>query len=160
MSTATALIQDAYDSIGRGSVLISTDTTLLDRALLDLISILEDLRLNEVILSDTVSGTTTTIVTPTALSDELDEPKAARLHLVNMLAVTVASAARANPADMQLLPPLSYSRDALTRLYRAHVIPNKVPSKLLPRGQGSRRDRINGTFFDGEALDNDATSTT
>ena len=159
MSTAREIIQDAYDSIGRGSSILATDTTLIDRALLDLISILEDLRLNEIILEETVSGVTTTISTPSALDDALNEPKASRLHLVNLLAAHVAAAARANPADMQLVPPIPYSRESLTRLYRKHVIPNKVPSKLLPRGQGARTDRMFGVFFNGESIDDDATAT-
>ena len=159
MSLASEIIQDAFDSIGRGSSILPTDATLTARGLLTLISILEELRINSIILAETVDGTTTTVATPTVASSELNEPKASRLHLVNFLAIHLAAAARAKPEDMQLLPPASYSREALTRMYRVHVTPNKVPSKTLPLGQGASRGRGQSTFFNGQALDNDSTST-
>ena len=159
MSLASEIIQDAYDSIGRGSSILSTDATLTSNGLQVLISVLEELRINNIILEETVSGTTTTIATPTAASDELNEPLAARLNLVNLVAAYLATSARAKPEDMQLLPPASFSREGLSKMYRQHDIPNKIPSKTLPRGQGSRGGRVSGAFFNGEALANDATPT-
>ena len=57
MSLASAIIQDAYDAIGRGSEILTTDASLTNRALLDLQSIMEELRKNGVVLEETVSGT-------------------------------------------------------------------------------------------------------
>ena len=158
MSLASAIIQDAYDAIGRGSEILTTDASLTNRALLDLQSIMEELRKNGVVLEETVSGVTTTIALPTATTDELDEPVAARMHLVNILAVYSATHSRVDLSG-QSLPTIPQSEARLDRMYKVHTIPSKVPSSLAPKGQGSRYGRNSATFFDGTALDDDLTST-
>jgi hypothetical protein len=154
MSTAQDIIQDAYDSIGRGSELLDTDSSLLDKGLKYLRSRMEFLRKKGVILEETVSSVTTTIALPDALTDELDEPVAATVDLTNYLAVYIAAQSRIDISSFAV-PPASFSFRNLASLYRVHTIPNKVPSKFLPMGQGS--DRLS-TFFSGQALDDDATS--
>ena len=59
------------------------------------------------------------------------------------------------PLDSIKIPTLPQSEAMLAKLYRAHVVPSKVPSRLLARGQGHSNRRLNGTFFQGEALDLD-----
>lgn len=155
MSLASEIIQDAYDSIGRGSELLDTDTSLTNKGLRYLRSRMEFLRKNDIILEETVADVTTTIELPTLLTDELNEPAACTIDLINYLAVYIAAQSRTNIQDL-MLPTAQFSYDNMARLYRVHTIPNKIPSKLLPLGQGSRRDQIAGTFFNGQALDNDA----
>lgn len=156
MSTAQEIIEDAYASIGRGSEILSIDSTLLSAGLNWLITCMETLRKNDIILEETVSDVTTTIAVPSSLSDELDEPAAARGHLVNYLAVHLASISRVNPADITTLPSARYSMEQLGLMYREHSIPNKEMSTLMPRGQGHKGYRSQGVYFNGEALDNDA----
>lgn len=156
MSLASEIIADAADAVGLGSELLATDATITARALLSLRSLMETLRKNEIILEETVGATTTTIALPTLASDELDEPTAAREHLVNLLAVYMIPYGRV-PLDTLKLPTAPQSINLLAKMYRQHTIPTKVPSTLLPRGQGGNRDRVSSTFFNGNALDNDAT---
>lgn len=155
MSLASEIIQDAYDSIGRGSELLTTDTSLTDKGLRYLRSRMEFLRKNDIILEETVSGVTTTIALPTLLTDELDEPAACTIDLINYLAVYIAAQSRLDAKDF-MIPTAQFSFDNMARLYRVHTIPNKIPSKLMPRGQGGRRGQISGTFFNGQALADDA----
>lgn len=129
----------------------------MDDGLSTLQSCMETLREHEIILEQTVDGVTTTIALPTTLDSELNEPMAARMHLVNYLAIHMIPFARSTNVTA---PPASYSMDALARMYRKPTIPNKVPSTLLHRGQGSRRGSYGSEFFNGEALDNDVTPTT
>ncbi len=156
MSTAQEILEDAYARIGRGSEILAVDSTLLSDGLNVLISRMEFLRKNEIILEETVSGTTTTIALPTLLSDELDEPAAAREDLVNYLAVYLAPLSRTPIADMKA-PPAAFSLGNLRGLYYQPAAPNKVPSKLLPRGQGARNGRGSATFFGGESIADDVT---
>lgn len=157
MSTAQEVIQSAFNKIGRGSEILTTDQSLLDEGLLELKSIMEELRKNEIILAETVNGVTTTIALPTLLADELDEPVASRQHLVNILAVNAMSLSRAKPDKVFAVPPVSYSLGRLEKLYSVHTVPDKVPSRLLPRGQGARYGQTQGAFFRGEAIDPDVT---
>ena len=159
MSTAQEIVQDAYDSIGRGSEILATDQSLLDRGLLELRSLMEGLRKQDIILAETVSGTTTTIALPTVLGDELNEPVAARSHLVNMLAALLAPSARVELASLNV-PPYAWCADQLEVMYRVHTIPSKRTSRLAPRGQGSRYGRTSNTFFNGEAIADDVSTST
>lgn len=154
MSLASEIIQDAYDSIGRGSELLTTDTSLTDKGLRYLRSRMEFLRKNDIILEETVSGVTTTIALPDDLTDELNEPAACTIDLINYLAVYIAAQSRTNVQDF-MLPTAQFSYDNMARLYRVHDIPNKHTSKLLPRGQGSGRGQVLDTFFNGQELAND-----
>jgi hypothetical protein len=153
MSTALEIIQDAYDSIGRGSEILATDATLLTKGLRYLRSRMEFLRKKGVILEETVSGVTTTIALPTLSSDELDEPVACTIDLINYLAVYIAAQARIDISSYAI-PNESFSFNNMASLYRVHTIPSKVPSTFLPMGQGT--DRLS-TFFTGQALDKDDT---
>lgn len=156
MSTAQEIIEGALNSIGVGSELIDVDSSILDESLNHLISCMETLRKRGIILEETVSGTTTTIAVPSALGDELDEPAAARMHLIHYLAMHLVAISRAPSEAALKVPPLKYTEDALWDMYYQDDIPNKVPSKLLPRGQGGDRGLSVDPFFRGEALDNDA----
>lgn len=156
MSTAQEIITDALASIGVGSELIDTDSTILDACLNHLISCLETLRKRGVILEETVSGTTTTIAVPSALSDELNEPAASRMHLVNYVAPHLVAISRAPSEAAFKVPPIPYSFDALWDMYYQDDIPSIIPSKLLPRGQGGDTTLNFDPFFRGEALDKDA----
>jgi hypothetical protein len=158
MSTAQEIIQDAADNIGRGSEITSTDSSILNRGLVDLRSIMEGLRKDNIILEETVNDVTTTIDLPDALGDELNEPVASRIHLVNMLAIHMATQSRVNLAERGVpIPTVTKSRNELARMYRQYNIPNKHPSRLMPRGQGSKSNRRESTFFNGEELSNDVT---
>ena len=157
MSLASEVVQDAFDAIGRGSEILDTDQSLLDIGLLYLISCMETLRKNYIILEETVGAVTTTIAVPTALTDELDEPAAARMHLVNYLAVYLLAPARVDISTMKV-PPAAFSFDQLRNMYYSYVPPAIIPSRLLPRGQGAGRSQ--GAFFQGEELDGDAATTT
>lgn len=156
MSTAQHIIERSLRSIGLGTKHQDFKQSLLDDCLPILISCLETLRKRGIILEETVSGTTTTITVPSALSDELDEPAAAYSHLINYVAPHLVALAQADPQDALRVPPLKYSEDALFDMYYQDDIPNKVPSKLLPRGQGGDRGLSVDPFFRGEALDDDA----
>lgn len=157
MSTAQEIIEDAYKRIGRGSELFDTDSTFLDDGLNVLRTVMETLRKQDIILEETVSDVTTTIALPSALTDELSEPVAARDHLVNYLAVSLIPTARyeINAAGVPI-PSLTQTRYELSKMYLQHTPPTKTPSTLLPRGQGSRYGYNESAFFEGEALDRDA----
>lgn len=155
MSTAAEIIQDAYDSIGRGSEFQTTDDSLTNKGLRYLRSRLEYLRKNDIILEETENDVTTTVALPTLLTDELNEPVAATVDLTNYLAAYIAAQSRVNPADITI-PSAQFSFDNMAILYRKHEIPSIIPSRLLPMGQGSRRYRLGNTFFNGQAVDKDA----
>lgn len=156
MSTAQEIIDDALASIGVGSEFVDVDSTITNACLNHLISCMETLRKRGIILEGTVSGTTTTVAVPSALSDELNEPAAARMHLINYLASHLVAFSRAPTEAALKVPPMKYSERQLWTLYYQDDIPNKVPSKLLPRGQGGDTNLNFDPFFRGEALDNDA----
>lgn len=156
MSTARVIIQDAYDSIGRGSEFLTTDDSLLNKGLRYLVSRLAFLKKNDIILEETVGGVTTTIESPSTLDDELNEPDACTIDLINYLAVYIAAQSRVNIQELAL-PSARFSYDNMAGIYQVHEIPSKIPSKLLSRGQGSRGHGLHGAFFNGQALDKDAT---
>ena len=159
MSTAQSIVEDAFTALGSNSEVKTVSTTLVDDGFIIFQGILANLIKNDIILSETVSGTTTTIAVPTAKTDELNEPLAARYHLVNYLAVYLIPTAR-TPAETLKVPPAPFSLNELASLYQVHVIPNKIMSRLLPRGQGSQTRIGERTFFNGQTIANDTTSTT
>jgi hypothetical protein len=154
MSTAQEIVQGALNTIGKGSELLSTDQSTLDEGLSVLQSLLDLLLEEDIILAKTVDGVTTTISPPTALSDELNEPLGARQYLKFYLAAHLVPVTRANIQDVNI-PSAQQSYDSLATRYQVHTIPSKIPSTLLPLGQGGRRH--NGAiFFSGQAIDKDA----
>jgi len=157
MSTALAIITDSFTALGVNSDLKPVAQELLDDALPILRSTMETLRKNDIILEETVSGVTTTIALPAALANEIDEPVAARMHLIHYLAVNLIPLARVG-SDTLKIPTQDTSMGEMSKMYRVHVIPRKTPSTFLPRGQGHRNYRIGGAFFNGEALTDDAST--
>lgn len=159
MSTAQAIVEDAYRVLGSNSEVRSVSTALVDKGFTILQSVLADLIKNDIILEETVSDVTTTIAVPTAKTDELSEPLASRNHLVNYLAVFIMPYAR-TPTETIKIPPAPFSLSQMASIYRVHAIPNKILSRLLPKGQGARTYIHESAFFNGEVIDNDTDSDT
>ena len=157
MSTSTAIIEDAYRVLGVNSDVSTVDAALVTKGFTIWQSVLADLLKEDIVLEETVSGTTTTIAVPALIGDELNEPLAARNHLVNYLAMFLIQYARVPVAGLTV-PPLIYSKQMLENKYKVHIIPNKVMPSLLPRGQGGANSRTNDTFFDGQTIADDVTS--
>ncbi len=151
MSTARSLITRAYAAIGVGSEILPLSDDFLDEGLLQLQTMLDYFENTDVVLEDDNN----TIAAPSALDDEVDEPVGSRTYLVYYLASMLIPHSRVNAGKITI-PPQPYSEGKLKKQYGKHIIPDKIPSRLLPRGQGSERNRINSTFFRGEALSKDA----
>lgn len=159
MSTAITIIKRAYNHIGAHSEVMPIPASLLVDALPYLVSSMETLRKNDIVLEETVSGTTTTIAVPTTLTSELSEPSASTMHLIKYLAPELAEIARVETTPKVFAGKREAYND-LARMYRQITTENIVPSALLPRGQGATRGVLRSPFFDGNAIDDDASSTT
>lgn len=99
----------------------------------------------------------TALQIPDELADEVGEQDAATNALEYMLAPRCGPICRV-PVSQDVKGEAVRGLAALKRLFQLTTIPNLVPSRLLPRGQGSSRGPNPSTFFAGESLDDDSAS--
>jgi hypothetical protein len=99
----------------------------------------------------------TALQIPDELGDEVGEQDAATNALEYMLAPRCGPICRV-PVSGDVKGEALRGLAALKRLFQLTTIPNLVPSRLLPRGQGSSRGPNPSTFFSGETLDDDSAS--
>lgn len=148
MSTGTIIIQDALKRIGAHSLLSPAPPEAIESGLNALNTMIEewiDIGIQIGVVPLSVAG------------DDLNEPPAARLAIVNNLAIAVAPefdsgkvivsdtlARRARAGYLQT-----------KKMYQSLTIPDKVVSSTLPVGQGNSRAANSRTFFqEGETIDN------
>lgn len=99
-----------------------------------------------------------TITLPTDTATDLKEPAAATSALKYLLCERMAPLAQLPiPPDVRV--NIRKARQTLERKFRKVVIPNIVPSRLAPVGVGNRGP-YNRTFFGGQPLDDDSSTTT
>jgi hypothetical protein len=163
MSTAQEIIEYSLGSVGKHSPQNPASTDLLNDCLPYLRGLIHELELDSILLRQLNSdGVTydyeiTDEANVTTLAQELNEPPAATQYLAVLLLERIAPLVLI-PLDGMILSRVGDAQRALESRYKTYTIPSKRPSKLLPRGQGGKRDRIEQTFWQGEAIANDYTS--
>lgn len=160
MSTAQQVIERAYANIGVHSENYSADQSLLDEGLIYLKSMLSELANKSIILKETDDDGNVTfeieaVANIAALTTELGEPPAATIRLSELLTRYLAPISR-RPVDPVIVMAQGAAFNALRDMYLVHEIPDKVPSTLLPLGQGSQNfSGVDNAFFTGQSLAKD-----
>lgn len=91
---------------------------------------------------------------PDELGDEVMEDDAATEALESLLAVRMGPTCRV-PVPDEVATAAANGLERLKNLFQLPDVPAIVPSRLLPRGQGSSRGTTPSTFFAGDAVDDD-----
>lgn len=105
------------------------------------------------------TGTIRALQYPEKTGDELGEARGVARDLQYFLARAMAPICRI-PITLDAKNQADAAVKKLWRHYQAPTIPNVVPSRLLPRGQGSSRGQWAKPFFSGDALDDDSSTPT
>lgn len=103
------------------------------------------------------TGTIRCFVYPNELGDDVGDRRGAATDLGLALAVAIEPVSRL-VIKPEHRPRALAARGNLEHRFCAPTIPNLVPSRVLPRGQGSQRGPLTQAHFGGEALDDDSAS--
>ena len=139
MSKAIDIVKGAMMTIGAHSEVQPAHPSLFEAGLGYLISLLEDLRTDNIILTmiDEEDGEEKQIPLPDSLDDELYEPEAATQYLKMHLAIDMVPVCRI-PLNSDMTGQRRNAYRKLAQKYRINNVPMATPSKLLHRGQGNR----------------------
>lgn len=97
----------------------------------------------------------TALMIPAALAENPKEQRSVTTGLAYLLALRMGPLCRVPvPADVSAAARAGFA--GIKARFQASSIPNLVPSRLLPRGQGSQRGPYASSRFGGEALDDDS----
>ena len=154
MTTATKLIERSLSSIGANSPVNPVDPSIIEACLPVLVAELAYLAKKEIVLAETVSDVTTTIAIPTTLASELDEPQGAYQMLIDRLLPKFAPLCRI-PVTIEMQAGAQKAIHNLYNGWGVSTIPDKIPSRLLPLGEGNTGSG-KARFFSGQTLDDDS----
>lgn len=150
MTTAVNIITPALENIGVHSIILPADPSLFERGRTMLVSLLEELAVDNIEL-----GTTDTpVVLPATLATDIGERLGARQALIDIMAERLVTPSRTT-LTAEILNASAVGLNDLKDRFLV-ITPNySVPSTLMTRGQGNTRGVRPNTFFSGDALDAD-----
>lgn len=149
MTAAVDIIKPALYYLGAHSEIMPAAPGIITAGVDELADLLAELAQDSVDLGESITSPTTT-------ATDLQEPAAATSALKFLLAEKMASLVQL-PIKPDLRVSISKARHRINRL-RDVTIPRIVPSRLSPLGSGNHGPRGH-TFFSGQALDDDSSTT-
>lgn len=153
MTTAIKTVKRALNMLGVHSEVNPADPELLEIGREYLLDLVQGLEVDQVEL-----GTTDVpFVDPVTQATDMNEREGAFRGIVAMLADRMAPLCRV-PISAETRREMRLGKRDLYQRFQNSTVPSIVPSKLLPRGQGSSRGGFSQTFFDGESLAADTNS--
>ena len=153
MTTAADIVTPALENIGAHSIILQADPSLFERGRTMLVSLLEELAVDNIEL-----GTTATpVVLPTTLATNINERLGARQALIDIMSERLVTPARLK-LTADILNASAVGLNDLKDRFLVIAPCYSVPSTLMTRGQGNTRGVRPNTFFSGDALDADTST--